>query len=221
MTIAFDLDDTLFLEIDFVRSAYRRICGSSNDRILSEMMKAQTPAEAFDIACSSIPNMDLRNTLSIYRNHLPDILLDEKVRVLLEWLKSSGHNLALITDGRSVTQRNKIRALGLTAYFSDDSIFISEEWGHEKTDDYSFKRLMNIYSDEPYIYIGDNPAKDFLIPNKLGWITVCIRDKGENIHNQNFSELSSEYLPEIVIDDLCQLYQIIDDINVRINENIK
>ncbi|MCM1519985.1 MAG: HAD family hydrolase [Lachnoclostridium sp.] len=221
MTIAFDLDDTLYQEIEFVRSAYRRICGQDNHRLLSQMMEAKTPAEAFDLACESIADLNIQTTLNIYRNQLPDIVLDARVKGLLEWMKLEILNLALITDGRSITQRNKIRALGLNDYFSDEAIFISEECGHDKTDEYSFLRLMNQHPGDSYIYIGDNPQKDFLIPNKLGWTTVCLRDKGENIHSQCFNKLSCEYLPQIIIDDLSQLHQIIDDINIKNNGIIK
>ena len=45
---------------------------------------------------------------------------------------------------------------------------------------------MNDNSGMNYVYIGDNPHKDFITPNKLGWTTICLLDRGQNIHKQNF-----------------------------------
>ena len=36
-----------------------------------------------------------------------------------------------------------------------------------------------------FVYVGDNPAKDFRWPNALGWLTVQLDDPdGVNIHSQ-------------------------------------
>jgi putative hydrolase of the HAD superfamily len=58
------------------------------------------------------------------------LTLTAGVRALLTELKSSGHVLGLLTDGRSRTQRNKIRALGVEKWI--DEIVISEEFGSAK-----------------------------------------------------------------------------------------
>ena len=70
--------------------------------------------------------------LSIYRKHKPNISLSEEVVHVLSVLKEQGIILGLITDGRSIQQRHKIEALGLSAYFDDDNLVISEELGSEK-----------------------------------------------------------------------------------------
>jgi putative hydrolase of the HAD superfamily len=58
--------------------------------------------------------------------------------------------------------------------------------------------VMSNVSSKEYVYIADNTQKDFITPNKLGWTTICLLDKGQNIHKQNF-ELSNEYLPKFTI----------------------
>ena len=35
-----------------------------------------------------------------------------------------------------------------------------------------------------FIYVGDNPAKDFVVPAMLGWDTYCLRSRPGNIHPQ-------------------------------------
>ncbi len=51
---------------------------------------------------------------------------------------------------------------------------------------------------ENYIYIADNPKKDFITPNKLGWTSICLLDKGQNVHEQVFTN-SIEYNPLFII----------------------
>jgi putative hydrolase of the HAD superfamily len=55
-----------------------------------------------------------------------------------------------------------------------------------------------------YIYIADNVKKDFITPNKLGWTTICLFDKGQNIHKQNFN-LENEYLPHFIINSFDEI----------------
>ena len=50
-------------------------------------------------------------------------------------------------------------------------------------------------SADQYIYIGDNPKKDFITPNRLGWTTIGILDSGQNIHSQDVC-IGNEYLPQ-------------------------
>jgi putative hydrolase of the HAD superfamily len=47
----------------------------------------------------------------------------------LKQLKANGYKLGLITDGRSISKRKKIKALNIEKYF--EYILISEEFGTE------------------------------------------------------------------------------------------
>jgi putative hydrolase of the HAD superfamily len=110
----------------------------------------------------------------------------------------------LVTDGRSNSQRNKIKALGLERWFEERNIIISEEFGSEKTDKRNFTYFMEKYPGRSYCYVGDNTQKDFLAPNGLGWNTVCLLDDGRNIHKQDFN-LEGSKLPKKCINDIRQL----------------
>jgi putative hydrolase of the HAD superfamily len=112
--------------------------------------------------------------------------------VFLEKLLSQGTEMSLITDGRSITQRNKLRALGIETFFKN--IVISEEVNSEKPSEYNFRMVMDNKIAENFIYIADNPKKDFITPNKLGWTSICLLDRGKNVHQQNF-KLSIDFLP--------------------------
>lgn len=205
--IIFDLDDTLYKEIDFLKSAYR------------EIAKVIGHPEAFDFMLDSylygdnafksvIDKYHLKFTvdqlLDIYRNHKPNISLDQNTATTLDALKARGIIMCLLTDGRSVTQRNKIEALGLARWFSPDDILISEEFGHCKPSMKCYQYFINRHPDAEFVVIGDNPAKDFITPNKLGWTTICLCSNGQNIHDQNL-EVEKSYLPKHSINNLSEI----------------
>lgn len=145
-------------------------------------------------------SISIEKCLNIYRNHFPEISLDDGVKEYLDELKEAGARLGIISDGRRITQRNKINALGLEGFF--DKVVISEEFGSEKPDTRNYQVVMDEFPErERFIYVGDNPLKDFIAPNKLGWRTYCLKNDGRNIHGQDMS-LPKEYMPKYVINKL-------------------
>lgn len=208
MVVAFDLDDTLFPEMDYVRSAYRAIAHEFGAQYLPMMVSAATPAAAFDAT-----GIDIGTQIQIYRTHYPDISLSDEVLNTICDLKRVGHVLAIITDGRYVTQMNKIMALGLDRYVDDDMIFISESYGEPKLSGGAMRELMSRFPDEKYMYVGDNPEKDFVRANEYGWTTVALRAKKDNIFSQDFENVAFEYRPGFIIDELCEITQIVNIVN--------
>ncbi len=211
--VCFDLDDTLYKEIDFLKSGYRKIAEMVEKRhgigaleIYNRLINWYFRGEnAFvNLNESYGINNPISDYLNVYRYHHPNIRLSKETIDTLDVLKHKGITLAIITDGREITQRQKIEALGLTKWIREDFIFINEEPKHFKPSCFSFERLMFhcneqfTDSDSTYYYIGDNPRKDFLAPNQLGWNTVCLLDDGRNIHKQDFA-LEDVFLPRKVI----------------------
>ena len=205
--VIFDLDDTLYKEIDFLKSAYREIAKvvghpEACDFMLDSYLYGDN---AFK---SVIDKYHLKFTvdqlLDIYRNHKPNISLEQDVVTTLDSLKARGIIMCLLTDGRSVTQRNKIEALDLYRWFVQEDILISEEFGHGKPSIECYQYFLDRYPDAQFTVIGDNPTKDFLTPNQLGWTTICLQDDGQNIHKQDF-EVTKEYLPKHIINNISQL----------------
>ena len=208
--IVFDLDDTLFKEIDFVKSAYVYINSYINSRFnidLSKNIKKCLSGEInfFNLINSKLypdQNFPIEKYLELYRFHYPEINLSYDTSVFLKNILSHNIDFSIITDGRSISQRNKIKALGL-----DDlakNIIISEETGFEKPHLNNFKILNRIYSNKKLIYIADNTSKDFLAPNSLNWNTICLINNGQNIHPQDFN-LSIDYLPKIKVNYLTEI----------------
>ena len=209
--VVFDLEDTLYLEIDFLKSGYHAVADYLSKSVgihdlYAEMIKVYQAGEK-DVFQKVLNhhhlNIDKSELLDIYRYHFPQIDLDNKVRSVLDQLKGKCH-LALITDGRSQTKRNIINALGLSDFFDESDVYISDEVGHIKTTPFSFEKIMETYPDCQYIYVGDNTEKDFLMPNQLGWDSYCILDDGQHIHKQVFA-LDAKYLPKHIIKNITEL----------------
>lgn len=218
--VAFDLDDTLYKEIDFVHSAFAYIAGRLENFGCDKRAVYEVMDEAFNKGANPIDavigNFDQpfsENMLvEFYRTHKPDIKLNESTCNTLRELNKSGYGLALITDGRTVTQYNKVEALGVMEYIPYDAIFISEATGKDKTTPDNYMGVQKLYSEaDAYFYVGDNPAKDFLQPNLLGWTTICVKDNGCNIHSQNI-DTEKEALPQYLINDVSDIPQLIKKI---------
>lgn len=218
--VAFDLDDTLFSEVDFLHSAYKYIAKQFRDKYsalsyhecLDVMMSADN---AFDALFEHFNQLgipveeDVAWCVNAYRTHYPDISLHNDVEKTLGILQQSGIVLALITDGRINTQGNKISALGLDKFITSNNIIISEAIGFNKNQPQPFTLLMEQNPDtKNFHYIGDNTSKDFYWPNKLGWTTICLRDKGRNIHQQDFN-CPPDYRPQHLINNLSEITNLI------------
>jgi putative hydrolase of the HAD superfamily len=128
--------------------------------------------------------------LSLYRQHIPNISLYPDAALFIDQALSTGCILAVATEGRSISQRNKITALGLDGKISH--ILISEEIGHRKVEPEFFAEIVPAAENRPCLMIGDNPVKDFVIPNSLGWDTYLLLDRGNNVHRQDLS-VDDEY----------------------------
>jgi putative hydrolase of the HAD superfamily len=73
--------------------------------------------------------------------------------------------------------------LGLRTDFS--CLVVTDDWGRDrwKPHPIGFEHIMEQLRGpaDGYVYIGDNPRKDFIAPRSLGWRTVRIRrDGGEH-----------------------------------------
>ncbi len=209
--ICFDLDDTLYKEIDFVESAYKEISQrEKHPNLLPMMMRWQERGENVFNLFKEITGKEtsISEYLSIYRTHYPTISLSDGIENTLDELKRRDITLGLITDGRSISQRNKINALGLDRWIDNENIIISEETNSEKIEEPNFRYFMKKYKKAIYTYVGDNPQKDFVVPNRLGWNTIMLKDDGRNIHKQEIVPL--ENLPQKTIMNIEELLDIIN-----------
>ena len=220
--ICFDLDDTLYKEIDYLKSAYREIAeyaagqytGCSDSVYFLTIKAYNRMLDAYREGLNAFEELNMflgleqpiSDYLYIYRNHKPKISLSEDVVQTLDALKAKGVCVGLITDGRSIQQRNKIEALGLSQWIDEKDMVISEEFGSEKPALANYEFFMKRYPEcHDFTYVGDNLKKDFIAPNALGWRTVCLKDDGRNIHRQRVDDIEERMMPKRWIERLKNL----------------
>lgn len=186
--MVFDLDDTLYPERDYVRSGF---CHVANlvERLYSvpfvEHLRAAQQEEEMDVLGAALRRAGLTESLKehlvlAYRYHNPTLGLHQGAGELLARCHRGGCRLYLVTDGRSVTQRLKIEALGLKGAFEE--IFISEEIGCGKPAPKAFESIVSANREGPWVYVADNPSKDFVAPHALGWTTIGVRHLESRVH---------------------------------------
>lgn len=138
--------------------------------------------------------------VAVYRSHQPKIELFEDARSVLAQIKTR-YSLGLITDGYAQVQRNKVAALGVETLF--DSIVYSDDLGREawKPSPLPYLRTMNnlVQHADRFVFIGDNPAKDFITARKLGWRTVRVERTGQ-VHPD--IEYSADHAADLTVGSL-------------------
>lgn len=216
--VAFDLDDTLYKEHAYVKSALRHIAdflgnkyGLIADELFLEMSRSKV--NHFDALYGYLSTKGyvieetISDLLKLYRNHFPNINLDKETLDALKQIVETCARLAIITDGRAIGQIYKVLALGLDKFVPLQNLSISEVIGSDKHSAGPFMRMMKRNADcDTFVYIGDNPEKDFIWPNRLGWTTIMLLDKtNENIHSQDTENRNSSSLAQYEISSIAEL----------------
>jgi putative hydrolase of the HAD superfamily len=143
---------------------------------------------------------------AVYRSHAPSLRPREGVCEALKGLVARGARLALVSDGYLEVQRRKWASLRLP--FDFHPTVFTDERGREfwKPHPWSFELVMQAHPRASrFVYVGDNPVKDFIAPNRLGWTTVMVRD-GRNLHS--FAGAMGEASPTRTIDRLATLVEL-------------
>lgn len=211
--IVLDLDDTLYSEYDYqtsgIKAVAKLIAELYGHDITKQILCWRDDGERdlWGRACMllGLPDSVKESLLWVYRLHDPQISLDEVTFNALRRIRSLVKAVIILTDGRSVTQRKKLQILGL----GDLHVYISEEYHSEKPDPSRYKVIMLDFPAFQYVYVGDNPKKDFISPNALGWKTVGIRGGLKNIHPQSTEGLPSSALPKTWINSLSDMIELI------------
>ena len=174
MVIVFDLDDTLYDELEFVKSGFKEIVrylkhDEYYDFMFNEFQKNGSGKVFNNLINKFSLDIRLQKLIEIYRFHQPDIILPERSLELLEF--SQKYNTALISDGHYIMQNNKFSALGLIKYINYP--IFTDFYDTHKPKIKAFELVMQNFKNETdFIYISDNPKKDFIAPNKLGWKSI-------------------------------------------------
>jgi putative hydrolase of the HAD superfamily len=220
LCVVFDIDDTLYLERDYVRSGFRAV-GSWAQRWLGidhfeaaclrefEAGRRSTIFNQALSACGIEPAPELISGLvEIYRTHEPCIQLAPDASQALGEL-TPHCPIAVISDGPVTSQSRKADALGLRRIASP--VILTEAWGQQfrKPHTRAFREVATRVPARRYVYIADNPGKDFKGPRELGWATIRIR-RTEGLHYSVESDAAA--VPDFELPDCSRIARTIAEI---------
>jgi putative hydrolase of the HAD superfamily len=189
--VVLDIDDTLYLERDYVRSGFSAVDAWARNELgvdgLGERAWAAFESGVrrtiFDEALAGVgvdgaPNLVPR-LVEVYRSHVPTIEMLADAR---DWLDGLAPHIAVavVTDGPLASQQAKAEAL-VIARWADLVVFTESLGpGQGKPHPAAFEHLERELgvSGDRCAYVADNPAKDFVAPHRLGWRTVRVRRPG-------------------------------------------
>lgn len=194
LRVVFDLDDTLYPERQFALCGFRACgvwaktrfgvdgVGEEMTRLLDTGMLGKLFATVLQ---THVPDHRPEHLIALreaYRGAAAELTLFEDGAWALDHYGSKGP-LGLITDGTHAVQRKKVTALALEPRFRE--IVYTDALGADKAyakpHPMAFERVaaaIGVPGDR-FVYVGDNPVKDFVSPNAMGWTTVqIVRDGG-------------------------------------------
>jgi len=194
LRVAFDLDDTLYPERQFALCGFRA-CGEwakaqfGVDGLAEEMTRLLDTGmlgKLFKMVLEShVPDHRPEHLVALreaYRGAAAELSLFDDAHWALEHYAAKGP-LGLITDGTHTVQRKKVTALALEPRFHEIvyTDALGEDRAYFKPHPMAFERVaaaIGVPGDR-FVYVGDNPVKDFVAPNAMGWTTVqVVRDGG-------------------------------------------
>jgi putative hydrolase of the HAD superfamily len=217
--LVFDLDDTLYLEREYVRSGYRSVStwldglgGCSGDEIFAHLwslFEQRIQGDTFDRLLRAYPaltpHVQVEALVSAYRAHRPRIMPGTGVVALLRCWRERGYRMGLLSDGPLACQQEKVAAIGLKPLFAP--VVLTDRWGREfwKPHPRGYQQFEAAWGLAPgqLVYIGDNPDKDFVTPRRRGWHTIRLRTPGQLRCERE--PVSSEYAADREISHLREL----------------
>jgi putative hydrolase of the HAD superfamily len=216
LCVVFDIDDTLYLERDYVFSGFAALgpwvrtwlgipdfaerCRHAHEEGTRGSIFNRVLQDCGVPPCSEL----IAALVALYRAHIPDIgfcpdALDAITEAAQRW------PIAVITDGPAISQSRKADALELHRFASP--ILLTELHGREcsKPSPVAFRKLEQTIPAGNFVYVADNPAKDFTAPRLLGWHSVRIR-RPKGLH---FAVEAAHDKPDAELPDCAGLVRVL------------
>ncbi len=217
--VLFDLDDTLYPEVQYVQSGYRAVAsyletvtGRGAEFLFARLVQIQQAQgrERRTVFDEMLKELGIYSPLLVaelvwvYRDHRPAISLFPDVPATLRLFRKAGLKLGIVTDGLPTMQRKKIEALNLDELV--DTVIYTYEIGPEfaKPHPFPFVKAIKTLGVESRcaVFVGNDPAKDFPAPNELGMTSVHVKRVHQDcglrcearFHVQNLVELAGRIL---------------------------
>lgn len=140
----------------------------------------------------------------VYRKHQQHLDISETMEQILNLLKDRGVSVAILTNGETNHQMEKIRGMGLERWFSDDRIFVSDAVGYFKPDVRTFRAVedaLHLNREETW-YIGDSIENDVEGAGAAGWHMILL-----NRHHNDTSII--RYKPDYIVESEEELLEVL------------
>lgn len=210
MNLVFDIDDTLYDLMEPFRLAHEKYFASRtsadvtelfrksrhySDMILSQEKQGLIAPEAafskriqmtYQDAGLAVSDDACRLFETEYRLRQKEITLFPCIEQMLNACRKAQVPMAILTNGNSRGQRQKISALKLERWFDDDHIFISGEIGYQKPDIRAFRHIeekLN-YAPEESWYVGDTYLADIISADAAGWHSIWFNHRKRNCQTE-------------------------------------
>lgn len=197
--VIFDLDDTLYEEKSYVNEALKNVANYLEDKykensLIKEntiynrflfYLEAGSRPRLFDIICNEFGlEEDISMLIKIYRSTTPNISLYKDAIEIINELRKKGYRLGIISNGASLVQHQKVKALNLVTMV--DCIIITDDYGHDywKPSSKPYEKMLEKLEVpvQNSVFVGDNPHKDFIGAREIGMNTIrIIREHGDYI----------------------------------------
>lgn len=221
--LVFDLDDTLYPERQFALGGFAasarwaeaalgvapglaeemvRLLDSGHlGTLFPAVLKARAPAHTPE---------HLAAFVAAYRDHEPEIALFDDAAWALQHYAAQGP-LGLITDGTHGVQARKVSALGIGRHFRE-IVYTNALGGRQyhKPHPLAYEKVEAALgaSGLRLVYVGDNPSKDFVVPNARGWLTIMVeRPEHARIHAD--AKVAAGGAPQTTIRSLAELPRVL------------
>lgn len=192
----FDVDDTLYDQVQPFKRAYIKLFGREDDNIDKIFVSSRKYSdEVFEASESGLMTMEemyiyrIRGALGdfgisvsderalafqrYYEEFQREITMSGQIKRLLSDLRPRA-KMGVITNGPTKHQWSKINALGLTKWIPGQNILVSGEVGAAKPGrkifDLAIDR-MELDKNEAY-FVGDSPENDVAGAANAGWKTI-------------------------------------------------
>lgn len=211
----FDLDDTLYDEMTFVRSGFLAVANylvvtynidQTSNNLQHEMLDLLTKQGRGDIFDRILHKYNLFHSemvstlVDVYRTHQPKLTLYPDVKQVLKILQKRGFCLGLVTDGLYTVQQIKVNALTITDWL--DVIVYTDELGRQfwKPHPAAFQQVLNQFQVDPEhaAYVGNDPTKDFIGPQQLGMLAIQIHRPGKKSFRATEADMHITSLYELL-----------------------
>ena len=186
--VVLDVDDTLYLERDNIKSGFDAVGRWASEHLGIEDFAerawkhflAGVRGTIFDV-CLAESDVEarpelVRSLVERYRAHSPEIRLLRDVEECLRAFHGR-RVLAAVTDRPRESQRAKVRALGLSRWLHPIVVTseLGESFGKPHPRGFELVQELTGHRGEECVYVADNARKDFVGPAALGWHTVHVR----------------------------------------------